>query len=96
MKLQEQEIGQDVDVSAAANDIKASLNEAPMQVSSLERVSAADPRLPDGRIPVNIKLDPRWFIFLGLFCAGVVGKVGVEGGPRGLLGWWAGRRAPAE
>ena len=40
---------------------------------------------------------PATLALLGLFCAGVVGKVGVEGGPRGLLGWWAGRRrAPAE
>merc|ERR1712072_984197 len=39
-------------------------------MTSLERVSAADPRLPDGRIPLNVKLDVRWFIFLGLFCAG--------------------------
>lgn len=58
----------DVDVSMAAEDIKAT---APYKaMTSLERVSAADPQLPDGKIPVNINLDIRWFIFLGLFCAG--------------------------
>ena len=37
---------------------------------------------------------PATLALLGVFCAGVVGKVGVAGvtDPKGLRGWWAGRR----
>ena len=67
----------DVDVSMAAADVErlvAEEEESPTGLQSMQSLVGkgllADERLPDGRIPIRINFDIRWFLFLGLFAAG--------------------------
>ena len=65
-----EQVATDIDVSPAATDIQEQMSEFELYQSRVGKGLNADKQNPDGSIPLDVKFDIRWFLFLSLFAAG--------------------------